>query len=486
VLQLIESDPNLIKRVPCADQEIAGLTADSRTVRPGFLFAALPGSQQHGSTFIPDAISRGAVAILGEPGFDAPGDVVRIESTNPRRSLALMAARFFGEQPHTVAAVTGTNGKTSVAAFTRQLWSLLGHRAASLGTLGLVAPDMRRPGSLTTPDPVTLHKDLADLAAAGVRHAVIEASSHGLDQFRLDGIRLAAAAFTNLSRDHLDYHPTMAAYLAAKRRLFADLLPSGGAAVLNADIPEFDELATLCRQQGHRVLSYGRNGTEIRLVRLEPLANGQRLELDVMGRTTELTLPLVAGFQAMNALAALGLVIGCGAEPAQATELLSRLEGVPGRIQLAAVRRNGAAVYVDYAHTPDALETVLVALRPHARRKLVVLFGCGGDRDPGKRPMMGAVAARLADRVIVTDDNPRTEDPALIRRQILATCPGAIEIGARREAIFRAVADLMPGDVLVLAGKGHEQGQIVGTTVHPFDDVAVARDAVAAADGGQA
>ncbi len=482
--ELIQADPTVREPAPGADPEIAGLTADSRAVRAGYLFAALPGTRHDGSAFIPEAVRCGAVAVLGRQGVDAPANVVRLESDNPRRSLALLAARFYGRQPRTIAAVTGTNGKTSVAAFTRQLWLLLGHPAASLGTLGLIAPHETRAGALTTADPVALHKDLADLASAGVDHLAMEASSHGLDQFRLDGVRVAAAAFTNLTRDHLDYHGSMAAYEAAKQRLFTEVMPQGGVAVLNADIPEFDRLAALCRRRGHRVVSYGCKGHDIRLDRLEPLPDGQRLAVTVDGRPAKIMLPLVAAFQAMNALAALGLVIGCGADVEAAIEALARLDGVPGRMQRAAVRRNGAAVYVDYAHTPDALETVLTSLRPHALRQLVVLFGCGGDRDAGKRPIMGEIAQRLADRVIVTDDNPRSEDPAAIRRQILAACPQAQEIGSRRTAIFKATASLDAGDVLVLAGKGHERGQIVGSTVHPFDDAAVAREAVIAADGG--
>jgi UDP-N-acetylmuramoyl-L-alanyl-D-glutamate--2,6-diaminopimelate ligase len=482
VRKLIEADPTVQPAAAEADPDIVGLTADSRAVERGFLFAALPGTKVHGNSFIADAVKRGAVAVLGEPGVPAPAPVIRLESGNPRRSLALLAARFYGRQPGTIAAVTGTNGKTSVAAFTRQLWMALGKPAASLGTLGLVAPHVTRTGALTTADPIALHKDFAELAAAGVEHVALEASSHGLDQFRLDGVRVSAAAFTNLTRDHLDYHGSMAAYAAAKERLFAEVMVPGGTAVLNADVAEFDGLAALCRRKGHRVISYGRKGVDIRLDRLEPLPDGQRLAMTVEGRPVTIILPLVAAFQAMNALAALGLVIGSGAETAAAIDALTRLDGVPGRLQRAAVRLNGAAVYVDYAHTPDAIETVLTALRPHAQRQLVILFGCGGDRDAGKRPMMGAIAQKLADRVIVTDDNPRSEDAATIRRQIVAACPRASEISPRRDAIFQAAASLGPGDILVLAGKGHERGQIIGSTVHPFDDVEVAREAVAAAD----
>lgn len=464
------------------DPEILGITADSRAVKPGWLFAALPGAKADGRAFVGDAVTRGAVAVLGAHGLNLPAGIALVASAEPRRDLARMAARFHAGQPRIIAAVTGTNGKTSVAAFARQIWSQLGHKAASLGTLGLVAPQRTREGSLTTPDPVAIHKDLSALAAEGVDHLAIEASSHGLAQYRLDGMRIAAAAFTNLTRDHLDYHGTMAAYLAAKKRLFSEVMAPGGTAVLNSDIPEFSELAPLSRAAGHRVIGYGRAGTEITLHGMTREPHGQRLDLSVLGRRTTIELPLVGEFQAMNALAALGLVIGSGEDVQRTLATLARLDGVPGRLQQAAVRRNGAAVYVDYAHTPDALETILNALRPHATGRIVVVFGCGGDRDAGKRPQMGAIAARLADRVIVTDDNPRSEKPETIRQAILAASPGASEIGDRRVAIFAAVAELQPGDLLVVAGKGHEQGQIIAGTTLPFDDVTVSREAVAAAD----
>jgi UDP-N-acetylmuramoyl-L-alanyl-D-glutamate--2,6-diaminopimelate ligase len=468
------------------DADILGIAADSRAVKPGWLFAALPGTKTDGAAFVADALGRGAVAVLGRPGLAVPADIAFLASANPRRDLALMAARFFADQPRTIAAVTGTNGKTSVASFARQIWTRLGRKAASLGTLGLVAPHVERAGSLTTPDTVALHEDLAALAAAGVDHLAMEASSHGLSQHRLDGVHVTAAAFTNLTRDHLDYHGTMAAYFSAKKRLFVDIMAPGGTAVLNADVPEFDKLDALCRAAGHRIIGYGRHGSELRLDRLDREPHGQRLGLTVLGQRIDIEMPLVAEFQAMNALAALGLVIAGGADPAAATSALAALEGVPGRIQRAAVRKNGAAVYVDYAHTPDALETVLKALRPHTTRRLVVVFGCGGNRDAGKRPQMGAIAARLADRSIVTDDNPRNEDAASIRRQILAAAPEAREIADRRAAIQTAVAELAAGDLLVVAGKGHERGQIVAGTVHPFDDLEVSREAVAAADAGGA
>ncbi len=466
-------------------RDISGLTADSRQVRPGFLFAALPGRREDGRRFVDDAVQRGAIAVLAQPGLSVPPDVTLIESDNPRLSLARLAARFYQRQPKTIAAVTGTNGKTSVADFTRQLWTFLGHKAASLGTLGLVAPDGVRPGSLTTPDPVLLHQDLVALADAGVEHVAMEASSHGLDQFRLDGVRIGAAAFTNLTRDHLDYHATMEAYYAAKRRLFAEVMARRGVAVLNADVAEFADLEALVKARGDRLIDYGTKAKILRLAALAATAEGLALDLVVDGKPIQIKLHLVGAFQATNALAALGLVVGCGAPISEALAALPRLAAVRGRLQHAGTRTNGAAIYVDYAHTPDALETVLTALRRHASRRLVVVFGCGGDRDPGKRPIMGDIAVDFADRAIVTDDNPRSEKPAKIRREILVAAPGAVEIGSRREAIFRAVAELEPGDVLVVAGKGHESGQIIGARVHPFDDVAVAQEAIAAADGGR-
>ncbi len=472
--------------------EIAGLTADSRQIRPGYLFAALPGSRTDGRRFIADAAARGAAAILtdaataaGEIGAAHPGIVV-IADPNPRRRLAQMAARFHAPQPATIAAVTGTNGKTSVAAFARQIWQGLGLAAASLGTLGIVGPGVDRPGSMTTPDPVTLHRELAALAARGIQHVALEASSHGLDQFRLDGLALTAAAFTNLTHDHLDYHGTMAAYGAAKLRLFDELLPAGATAVLNADAEAYPTFAEACRRRGLRTLAYGESSAAgLRILDRRAQSGGQRLDLDILGRRQAIALPLAGAFQAGNALAALGLVIACGAAAEAALARLPHLSGVPGRLERVAALANGAAIYVDYAHTPDALATVLGALRPHAAGRLLAVFGAGGDRDAAKRPLMGAVVGRLADAAIVTDDNPRSEDPAAIRAAIRAGCPGAREIGERAAAIRAAIAGLAAGDILVIAGKGHETGQIVGATVHPFDDRAVAR-ALAAELGGAA
>ncbi len=460
------------------DTEIRGLSADSRAVAAGYLFAALPGSRADGRAFIDQAVANGAVAVLAPEGtslkgYDSP--VALITDANPRRRLAVMAARFYDRQPKTVATVTGTNGKTSVASFTRQIWQHLGHRAASLGTLGLEPPHPDAPASLTTPDPVELHRCLAALAGDGFEHLVMEASSHGLDQYRLDGVRVTAAAFTNLSRDHLDYHGDMDAYWAAKLRLFSDLLAADGTAVLNADLPVFGELRALCTKRGVRILTYGTAESDLRLMTQEPTTEGQRLRLDILGRAAKVNLPLAGTFQAHNALAALGLAIATGTEPDAALAAIAHLEGVSGRIEPVAGTPAGGQVFVDYAHTPDALETVLGALRPHTKGELFVVFGCGGDRDRGKRPMMGDIARRLADRVIVTDDNPRTEDPAAIRREILAAIPNAKEFSDRGEAIASAMAALGPGDVLVIAGKGHESGQIVGDRVLPFNDRDVAR-----------
>ena len=461
-----------------ADTQIHGLSADSRKVVPGDLFAALPGTREDGRRYIDQAIENGAIAVLAETGTmlkTRATPVQLITDDNPRRRLALMAARFHGRQPDEVAAVTGTNGKTSVASFTRQIWRHGGCAAASLGTLGLEPARPGAPASLTTPDPVELHRCLAGLAEDGVERLVVEASSHGLDQYRLDGIRISAAAFTNLSRDHLDYHHDMASYTAAKLRLFDELLAPGGTAVINADLPIYKELRARCEQRGIEILSFGIAESDLRLMTQEPTADGQFLMLDVLGRARRVALPLVGTFQAYNVLAALGLTIATGLTPEAALEALPNLEGVPGRIEQAGRTPRGGQVFVDYAHTPDALATVLEAIRPHTQARLWVVFGCGGDRDRGKRPMMGEIAGRLADRSIVTDDNPRSEDPAAIRREILAAAPNAEEFSERGEAIASAVAALGPGDVLVIAGKGHESGQIVGDRILPFNDQDAAR-----------
>jgi UDP-N-acetylmuramoyl-L-alanyl-D-glutamate--2,6-diaminopimelate ligase len=461
------------------DLEITGLTADSRSVQPGFLFAALPGSTVDGRDYINAAIENGAAAILAPNGSDAPQGAAMITAPDARAALAHMAAAFYGDQPDTIAAVTGTNGKTSVAHFTRQIWTALGDSAVSLGTLGLQMPDGSVKPSLTTPDPVTLHADLAELCRQGVTHAVLEASSHGLDQRRMDGVRLTAAAFTNLTRDHLDYHGTFENYLAAKARLFADLLPANGIAVLNADIPEFDTLANLFPG---KTLTYGRNGSDLILHEATPTHRGTRVSLTVLGRSIGLDLPLAGAFQTYNVLCAAGLAIGCGADRDAVIGCFDTLKGVPGRMQLAGTV-SGGSVYIDYAHTPDALENVLSALRPHTEGRLIAVIGCGGDRDRGKRPMMGEISARLADITIVTDDNPRSEDAATIRAEIIAAAPGAVEIGDRADAIAEAVSTIDEGDVVIVAGKGHETGQIVGDNFLPFDDVLVARNALKSAGG---
>lgn len=475
----ILSDPEawLAPLSPSAgDTEILGLALDSRLVQPGFLFAALPGTKTDGSAFAADAVRAGAAAILGGPSLrDLDLTVPLLVSQDPPAALARIAARYFGRQPDIVAAVTGTNGKTSVASFTRQLWALSGHPAASIGTLGVQSTTGDLPGNLTTPDALTLQRLAAHLASQGVERLVIEASSHGLEQKRVDGLRIQAAAFTNLTRDHLDHHGSMAAYLDAKRRLFGEVLAKGGTAVLNADIPEYAALRDLCQARGIAVIDYGRRATALRLVEQVPQPAGQTLTLDLHGRTHRLATPLLGGFQAENLLAALGLFQATGGDPGQGLALLGQVEGAPGRMQLAGTTAKGAAVYVDYAHTPDALEKALAAARPHAKGHLAVVFGCGGDRDPGKRPLMGKIAAKLADRAIVTDDNPRGEEPAAIRQAILAgMAPGAREVGDRAAAIRQAIGELGPGDVLLIAGKGHERGQIIGGVVHPFDDMEAA------------
>lgn len=466
------------------DLNITGLTADSRAVKPGYLFAALPGTTVDGRSFINDAVDRGAAAILAPDGtsYDAT-DVQLITDTNPRKLFARLASRYYKHQPETTVAITGTNGKTSVAQFTRQIWAFAGCNAAALGTLGVVSEATTTVGNLTTPDPVSLHKTLADIADTGVDHLALEASSHGLDQFRLDGVKICAAAFTNLSRDHLDYHGTMDAYLKAKLRLFSEVLVPGGVAVLNADVAERQSLENVCVERGHSIITYGKNGAAIKLVKVTPVSHGQCLDLEVFGKSERLVLPLAGSFQAMNALCAAGLALATGIAPDDVVQALIKLASVPGRMELVASRRGGGATYVDYAHTPDALETALKALRPHASGKLIVVFGAGGDRDAGKRPLMGATATENADTVFVTDDNPRSEEPGKIRKAILAGCPDAFEIGNRADAIEAAASQLKSGDVLLIAGKGHETGQIVGDTVLPFDDREIARDIIRALDG---
>ncbi|MGO9397911.1 MAG: UDP-N-acetylmuramoyl-L-alanyl-D-glutamate--2,6-diaminopimelate ligase [Xanthobacteraceae bacterium] len=460
------------------DLDVRGVSADSRAVKSGDIFVAIEGGKTDGLKFIGPALAAGAAAILAQrrPEAPLPAGIAFVRVGNARRALALIAARFFAHQPQTIAAVTGTSGKTSVAAFTRQIWTALGHRAASIGTIGIVSPHGETYGSLTTPDPVALHRSLAALAGEGVTHLAIEASSHGLDQYRLDGLRIAAAAFTNLSRDHLDYHPTLEAYLAAKLRLFEALVEPGGAAVIDVDHEHAEQVVAAAKARGLRLITVGRNGSDIRLV--ESVMDGfvQTLRIAHAGKDFQVRLPLVGEFQVENALLAAGLAIATGGDAAAVFGALAHLVGAKGRLELVGVR-SGAPIFIDYAHKPDALAKALDALRPAASGRLVVVFGAGGDRDRGKRPLMGALAAAKADRVIVTDDNPRSEEPAAIRAAILAAAPGAREIGDRREAIRSAIDDLRSGDVLLIAGKGHETGQIIGDRVTPFSD----HEAVAAA-----
>jgi UDP-N-acetylmuramoyl-L-alanyl-D-glutamate--2,6-diaminopimelate ligase len=463
---------------PWREVPILGLTADSRAVKPGYLFAALPGSQTDGTRFIADALQRGAAAVLMPEGRNhgLNGTPV-VEDADHRRRLALMAARFFGAQPSIAVAVTGTNGKTSVASFTRQLWELEGFRAASLGTVGVVGPSGSRTLAHTTPDPVELHAILAELAAAGVDHLALEASSHGLEQRRVDGVQFAAGAFTNISRDHLDYHPSFEAYFAEKLRLFGELLPPGAFAVVDVDSEAGRKVEALSRERGLHVISVGWVGETLRLLSAEQDGFGQRLVVEHAGNEITVDLPLVGDFQASNALVAAGLVMAAGTSAEAALPRLAKLRGARGRLELSGTTRSGAPIFIDYAHTPDALAKALDALRPYATERLAVVFGCGGDRDKGKRPEMGAVAAAHADLAIVTDDNPRSEEPADIRRAIMAAAPGAIEIAGRQQAVKEAIAGLRQGDVLLIAGKGHETGQIVKGDIIPYSD----HDAVAAA-----
>ncbi|HVL41727.1 MAG TPA: UDP-N-acetylmuramoyl-L-alanyl-D-glutamate--2,6-diaminopimelate ligase [Brevundimonas sp.] len=474
----------LLRRDVPADPVITGVTADSRKVAPGALFVALPGATADGRAFIPQALSAGAAAVLAPAGTPKEAAPLLVTSGDIRRAYALAARGFYGAQPRTCVAVTGTNGKTSVAAFCRQIWAALGLKAASMGTLGVVSQKgatthaLTGPG-LTSPDAADAARLLAELAALEVTHLALEASSHGIDQRRLDGVALKAAAFTNLTQDHLDYHGDMDSYRAAKLRLFDTLLPRGRTAVLNADSDAYSRFAAAGLMSGLSILGVGERGRDLTLTRRVAVPEGQRLTIDVRGRSHEVLLPLAGAFQASNALVAAGLCIAGGEDPERVLAALERIEGAQGRLQRIPGPGRGE-VYVDYAHTPDGLETVLKALRPHATGRLIVVFGAGGDRDKGKRPQMGAIAGRLADIAIVTDDNPRSEDPAEIRRQVLAGCPGASEIGDRRAAIQEAIGMMRDGDVVIVAGKGHEQGQEIGGVKHPFDDAAIAAETLAA------
>jgi UDP-N-acetylmuramoyl-L-alanyl-D-glutamate--2,6-diaminopimelate ligase len=464
------------------DPEILGVTADSRQVRPGYLFAALPGAKVDGRSFIPAALQAGAAAVLASESIALDRPVV--PAWDVRRAYALAASAFYGVQPKTCVAVTGTNGKTSAATFCRQIFETLGRTSASMGTLGVQTGATALTGAgLTTPDAADVARLLADLAGRGVTHLAMEASSHGIEQRRLDGVRLTAAAFTNHTPDHLDDHGTMGAYRASKLRLFEDLLPRGGTAVLNADADAFQSFAAAAVSNGHGLLTVGEKGQHLRLRVRELLPQGQRLTVDTPDGAFVIELPLAGAFQASNALVAAGLCIAAGEKTEAVLAALTALQGAPGRLQRVGQGARGGEAYVDYAHTPDGLQTVLQALRPHTSGRLIVVFGAGGDRDRAKRPQMGAAAAGLADIAIVTDDNPRSEDPAAIRAEILAAAPAAIEVADRREAIRAGVDMLRDGDVLVVAGKGHEQGQIVGDRVLPFDDVTETRQALDGRNG---
>lgn len=461
--------------------EITSITADSRQVTPGSLFVALSGAKADGGSFMSDAVARGAAAIIAASEPQSQPGVPVVVAAEPRRVLALAAAAFYGRQPATMVAVTGTAGKTSVASFTRQIWALSGHPAAMIGTTGVVAPGRNDYGSLTTPDPVSLHKLLAELADAGVTHAAMEASSHGLDQSRLDGVRLSAAGFTNLGRDHMDYHPTIEDYMAAKMRLFDRLLPKGLPAVIFADDEWSGKAIDAARGAGQKVLTVGRRGDYLTLKRVEHFRHKQIAEIHVDGGIFEVHLPLAGDFQISNALVAAGLAMSTGVPAKAAMSALEKLQGASGRLELVGQTKDGALAYVDYAHKPEALQNVLTSVRPFTTGRVIVVFGCGGDRDKGKRPIMGEIASRLADVVIVTDDNPRSEVPATIRSEIMAAAKGATEIGDRAQAIRAAVEMLASGDTLIVAGKGHEEGQTVGSVTLPFSDHAEVRKAL----GGQ-
>jgi UDP-N-acetylmuramoyl-L-alanyl-D-glutamate--2,6-diaminopimelate ligase len=460
------------------DSRVTGFAIDHRKVAPGTVFGAFRGSVFNGEDFISQAVSAGAVAVVARPGVPVEG-AAHLPAEEPRREFARLAAKFFRPFPETVVAVTGTNGKTSSVELTRQLWRMAGHHAASIGTLGVTTADDRTTTGLTTPDIVTFLSNMAGLAREGVTHAAFEASSHGLSQYRTEGLPVSAGAFTNLSRDHLDYHATMEEYFEAKMRLFTEVVEPDGAAVIWADDPRSAEVARRAEARGLRRLTVGARGETLRLAGREPTQLGQRLTVAAEGKTHKVELPLIGAYQAANALTAAGLVLATGGELAPTLASLARVQGVRGRLERAVITRAGAPVYVDYAHTPDAIEAAVEALRPHAKGRLILVFGAGGDRDAGKRAQMGAVAARLADLPIVTDDNPRSEDPAAIRREILKGGPDSREIPGRREAIAEAIAEAGPDDLILLAGKGHEQGQLVGDKILPFDDVAVARECAA-------
>ena len=465
-----------------SDSEVTGFAIDHRKVVAGSVFGAFKGAVFNGENFMDEAVERGAVAVVARP--EAPvAAVPHLASAEPRRLFAELASKFYGPYPETVVAVTGTNGKTSTVEMTRQLWRMAGHRSASIGTLGVTTSDDQVKTGLTTPDIVTFLNNMAGLKRMGISHVAYEASSHGLDQHRAEGVPLKAVAFTNFSRDHLDYHPSMEAYFEAKMRLFDELLPANGAAVIWTDDPKSQEVIERVQRRGIEPLTVGRAGEFIQLVEQQPTALGQNLVIRHGEGTYRLALPLIGAYQASNVLVAAGLAMATGSSFESVFSAMQRLAPVRGRLERAVISRAGAPVYVDYAHTADALEAAIAALRPHVSNRLITVFGAGGDRDQGKRPEMGAVASRLSDMVIVTDDNPRGEDPAKIRSEVMAGSPGAMEIGGRREAIAEAIRMAVEGDIILLAGKGHETGQIIGAgadqRVLPFDDALVARECAA-------
>ncbi|MEZ5655664.1 MAG: UDP-N-acetylmuramoyl-L-alanyl-D-glutamate--2,6-diaminopimelate ligase [Sphingobium sp.] len=459
-----------------ATEQVTGFAIDNRKVAPGTIFGAFQGARVNGEDYIPQAIASGAIAVVARPEATVEG-AVHIADANPRRLFARLAAQFFAPFPETCVAVTGTNGKTSTVELTRQLWRALGHKSASIGTLGVTTSVDQVSTGLTTPDIVTFLSNMAGLRKEGITHAAFEASSHGLSQYRTEGLPVAAAAFTNLSRDHLDYHGDMDSYFDAKMRLFDEVVSDGGAAVIWADDPKSQDVAARAKRRGLNILTVGEQGEALKLVNRTPTQLGQQLVIESVGHQHKVDLPLIGAYQAANALVAAGLVIASGTALSSVLPLLSRLQPVRGRLERAVLTKAGAPVYVDYAHTPDGLRAALEALRPHAKGRLIIVFGAGGDRDAGKRPLMGKVATELADHVIVTDDNPRSEDPVAIRAAIMAGAPDAEEIDGRRAAISAAIAQAGADDIVLLAGKGHEQGQVIGDRVLPFDDVQVAREA---------
>jgi UDP-N-acetylmuramoyl-L-alanyl-D-glutamate--2,6-diaminopimelate ligase len=460
------------------EARVTGFAIDHRKVAPGNVFGAFQGTAFNGEEFIPAAVDAGAIAVVARPEAAVAG-AVHIADANPRGAFADIAARFFKPFPEHLAAVTGTNGKTSTAEMTRQLWRMSGHNAASIGTLGITTSDERVRTGLTTPDIVTFLSNMAGLAREGVSHAIFEASSHGLDQHRIAGVPVSVVAFTNLSRDHLDYHGTMEAYFEAKMRLFDEIASQDATAVIWADDGWSGKAISRAKERPLRLITVGQQGQGIQLVSREPTQLGQTLDIVLQGEASKVKLPLIGAYQAANALVSAGVAIASGCNADEVIANLARLQPVRGRLERAAISRSGAPVYVDYAHTPDGLEAAIAALRPHTKGKLLLVFGAGGDRDAGKRPLMGVVAARDADLAIVTDDNPRTEDAAAIRQAVLAGCPDARDIGDRREAIGEAIRLAAAEDIVLIAGKGHEVGQIIGDTVYPFDDVEVSRECAA-------